>query len=146
MFNSRFEPQENNIKCPYILTNVSPDIVLLCALILEQAFYKHSINMKLEYYEKTCILWQGIHELCDIIFFRVHFECELEIIFSRDRTLVAFNVGIFISDYHVFEGPSWSWSYDSWIYNYLCNQCPSPLKLWVRTPFMARCTRYNIIG
>ena len=30
--------------------------------------------------------------------------------------------------------PSWSWSYDSWIYNYLCNQCLSPLKLWVRTP------------
>jgi hypothetical protein len=29
-------------------------------------------------------------------------------------------------------GPSWSWSYGSWIYNYLCNQCLSPLKLWVR--------------
>ena len=27
---------------------------------------------------------------------------------------------------------SWSWSYGSWIYNYLCNQCRlSPLKLWV---------------
>jgi hypothetical protein len=36
-----------------------------------------------------------------------------------------------------------SWSYGSWIYNYLCNQCLSPLKLCVRTPFMARCTRYN---
>jgi hypothetical protein len=24
------------------------------------------------------------------------------------------------------------------IYNYLCNKCLSPLKLWVRTPFMAR--------
>jgi hypothetical protein len=33
--------------------------------------------------------------------------------------------------------PSWSWSYD----NYLCNQCLPPLKLWVRSPFMARCTR-----
>ena len=32
------------------------------------------------------------------------------------------------------KGLSWSWSYGSWIYNYLCNQCPSPLKLWVRTP------------
>jgi len=40
---------------------------------------------------------------------------------------------------------SWLWSYGSWIYNYLCNQCLSPLKLWVRTPFMARCTWYNII-
>ena len=27
------------------------------------------------------------------------------------------------------------WSYGSWIYNYLCNQCLSPLRLWVRTPF-----------
>ena len=26
--------------------------------------------------------------------------------------------------------PSWSWLYGSWIYNYLCNQCLSPLKLW----------------
>ena len=30
--------------------------------------------------------------------------------------------------------PSWSWSHGSWIYNYLCNQCLSPLNLWVRTP------------
>jgi len=37
-----------------------------------------------------------------------------------------------------------SWSYGSWIYNYLCNQCLSPLTLWVRTP-QARCTRYNIM-
>ena len=27
--------------------------------------------------------------------------------------------------------PSLSWSYGSWIYNYLCNQCLSPLMLWV---------------
>jgi hypothetical protein len=33
-----------------------------------------------------------------------------------------------------FNGLSWLWSYGSWIYNYLCNQCLSPLTLWVRTP------------
>jgi hypothetical protein len=33
----------------------------------------------------------------------------------------------------VVEGPSWSWSYCSWIYNYLCNQCLSSLT-WVWTP------------
>ena len=32
-------------------------------------------------------------------------------------------------------GPLWSWSYGSWIYNYLCNQCLSPLTLWVWIPF-----------
>jgi len=25
------------------------------------------------------------------------------------------------------RGPSWSLSYGSWIYNYLCNECLSPL-------------------
>ena len=30
-------------------------------------------------------------------------------------------------------GPSWS--YGSWIYNYLCNQCLSPLTLWVQISF-----------
>jgi hypothetical protein len=34
-------------------------------------------------------------------------------------------------------------SYDNWIYNYLCNQCLSPLKLWVWNQFMARCTRFT---
>jgi hypothetical protein len=45
-------------------------------------------------------------------------------------------------DYHEMKKrPSWSWSYGSWIYNYLCL---SPLRLWVQTPFMARCSLYNI--
>jgi len=35
---------------------------------------------------------------------------------------------------------SWSWSYGSWIYNYL-----SPLKLGVQIPLMVRCTRYNFM-
>ena len=33
-----------------------------------------------------------------------------------------------------------SWSYGSWIYNYLCNQCLSPLMLWVWILIRARCT------
>jgi len=35
---------------------------------------------------------------------------------------------------HLLRGPSWSWSYGSWINNYLYNQCLSPLKLWVWIP------------
>jgi len=27
-----------------------------------------------------------------------------------------------------------SWSYSTWIYNFLCNRCLSPLPLWVRIP------------
>ena len=44
--------------------------------------------------------------------------------------------------YHC-EEPSWLWSYGSWIYNYLYNICLLSLKLWVRIPRMARCTRHN---
>jgi len=44
-----------------------------------------------------------------------------------------------------FLGSFWPWLYGSWIYNYLCNQCLSPLKLWVWIPFMVRCTLYNIM-
>ena len=41
----------------------------------------------------------------------------------------------------VCNGPSWSWSLGSWIYNYLCTQYLSPLTLWVRiSP-----RRYNIM-
>ena len=36
-------------------------------------------------------------------------------------------------DYNLSSGPLWSWSYDSWIYIYLCNQCLSPL-VWIWTP------------
>ena len=41
---------------------------------------------------------------------------------------------------HKKVGPSWPWSYGSWIYNYLCNQCLSPLMLWGRISMRARCT------
>ena len=35
---------------------------------------------------------------------------------------------------------SWPLSYGRWIYNYICNQCLSPLMLWVRISIRARCT------
>ena len=37
-------------------------------------------------------------------------------------------------------GASWPWSFGNWIYNYLCNQCLSPLMLWVRISVRVRCT------
>jgi hypothetical protein len=35
---------------------------------------------------------------------------------------------------------SWPWSYDHWICHYLCNQCLSPLMLWVRISIRERRT------
>ena len=37
-------------------------------------------------------------------------------------------------------GSSWPRSYGSWIYNYLFNQCLSPLMLWVWNLIRVRCT------
>ena len=53
-----------------------------------------------------------------------------------------------LSDYSYapfLKGLSLLWSYGSWIYNYLCNQCLSPLMLWVPIPLMLRCNWYNIM-
>jgi len=38
------------------------------------------------------------------------------------------------------QGPSWPWSYGSWIYNFLWSQHLSPLMLWVRISIRTRCT------
>jgi hypothetical protein len=35
----------------------------------------------------------------------------------------------------------WPWSYGSWIYNYLCNECLSPLMLWVWLPCPTLCNK-----
>jgi hypothetical protein len=40
-------------------------------------------------------------------------------------------------DRHWLHRLPWLWLYGSWIYNYLCNQCPSPL-LWVQIPSVER--------
>ena len=48
-----------------------------------------------------------------------------------------------LSVFSIIEEPSWSWSYGSWIYNYLCNQYLSQLKLCVRVLLMAWNTRYS---
>ena len=43
------------------------------------------------------------------------------------------------------EKSLWSWSFDNWIYNYICNNCLSALTFLVRIPLMVRCTLYNIM-
>jgi len=71
--------------------------------------------------------------------YRVNFILDYIWTIIRDNTLEYPFLSYFKS------APSWSWSYGSWIYNYICNQCLSPLTLWVRIPIKAKCTRYNIM-
>ena len=55
---------------------------------------------------------------------------------SRSHILSPFCFGSWRSNTSPLQlkGPSWSLSHGSLIYNYLCNQCLSQLKLWVLTP------------
>ena len=39
-----------------------------------------------------------------------------------------------VSMFYIAHGSSWSWSYGSWIYNYLCNHFLSALTLWLWMP------------
>ena len=59
--------------------------------------------------------------------------CLLVSVYCIFRPAREFSNTSFLGSIHLsLHGPSWS--YDSWIYNYLCNQCLTPLTLWVRTP------------
>jgi len=59
-----------------------------------------------------------------------------------DKLIMMDEESIDISLSHGIREKSYDWprSYGSWIYNYLCNRCLSPLVLWVRLPLRARCT------
>jgi hypothetical protein len=56
-------------------------------------------------------------------------------LFQKRAMLIKLDIYVFIKCIN--SGPSWL--YGSWIYNCLCNQYLSTLKLWVQAPFMAGC-------
>jgi len=60
-------------------------------------------------------------------------------------TIVKLNLLTFFRKSTSQESSPWTWSYGSGIYICLCDNCLSPLKLWVWILDVARCTRYNII-
>ena len=76
---------------------------------------------------------------------QIYYVCVLMSAYSLNQHLFQINI---IGDPHYREcklymcqqGPSWPWSYGCWILNYLCNQCLSPLLLWVWISIWARCT------
>jgi hypothetical protein len=76
------------------------------------------ITQKLEWSLPLCILE------CQFCLFLRFFD----LIFSFFRQVVFCFIN-FIRYFLSVTGPSWSWSYGSWIYNYPSNQCLSPLKL-----------------
>ena len=65
--------------------------------------------------------------------------------FTYIHRIWVYSLSWFVRTVWFLQRPSWPWPHGSSIYSYICNACLSPPKLWVWTPFMARCTRYNIM-
>ena len=64
--------------------------------------------------------------------------CRYCLLLASMLCLVEHTLCLNVVNSHNYWRPSWLCSYGSWIYNYLCNQNISPLKLWVRIP-LRRC-------
>ena len=75
---------------------------------------------------------------CQFIWESCRWQCMIENFpqpFNNFKPFVIFSrVSIYIYLYSniPLQGPLWSWSYGIWIYNYRCNQCLSPLKLFLK--------------
>ena len=94
-------------------------LVNCCSSDFDEAFGTTEILQKIP-------LWKHVVLLCES--YRLWQKSSQK----RDIRIVPFSFFIL--------GPSWLWSYGSWIYNYLCNQCLSPLMLGVRISIRAMCT------
>jgi hypothetical protein len=75
---------------------------------------------------------QTVHNFSfsSIVYFSFFFQCfyryipyEIIYMFCLAHICTAINV----TSIQTKRGLSWPWSYGSWIYNYLCNQCLSPV-------------------
>ena len=84
------------------------------------------------WYEIWCVCFWCLTSIWKIIqlYTGVSFTGGLKRNAHRKPHTVVFNVHCLFPT----EWPSWPCSHGSWIYNYQCNPCISPLKLWVRIP------------
>jgi hypothetical protein len=120
---------------------------ILCIImyhVLVWSFDIFIISFTLDQKACKCFIWL-IKHICKLHAKKVHVFFALNSFKGQISSLNIMSLEchllLFIIGRHVW----WSWSYGSWIYNYRCNQCLLPLKLWFLILLMARCTRYNIM-
>jgi len=104
------------IMCLYVLTSV-----LWCPLWFPQC----SVRLYLLLFVDSCL----IYIICVSLRIVVSYTCYFVLLFCLSCVVYAAN----ISGLSIFD----------WIYNYLCNQCLLPLKLWVQIP-LRRGVPYSI--
>ena len=132
----------NDVFFPLCLPLLWNDLIYGTTLIR----YRYNINIWDGSYPESNTEITFLHNTRHIslkpILEHVHIRCMYHIYLNHTccAQTLKYVLGIIVSLLYN-KGPSWSWSYDSWIYNY---QCVSLLKLWVRILLMLRCTWYNI--
>ena len=109
------------------VSGYNPDFGLYSESVCRVSIVPHSLHIKDIYFEKE---WAHGYQYKKLYFI---VSTQLFLLFSGSQMS-------FPCLPNSFHGPSWSWSYGSWIYIYLCNRCRSPLMLWVRTQLMSMCT------
>ena len=75
---------------------------------------------------------RGPDELCTSLLYVIKFDKNASVVKRSVQELVH-NV-----KFTLIAGPFWPRLYGSWIYNYLCNQCLSPLTVVSSNPSRAR--------
>ena len=115
-------------KKQYFLFSTSGHFILWTYLIHHIVKKIDLFSMNLLEYPPFSLSLQVIDNIC------ITQDCDNNFTLLRKRRYTYYNNSLLIP-FIISWGPSCPWLYGSWIYNYLCNQCLSPLMLWVRTPF-----------
>ena len=92
----------------------------------EQSTYKIKLQGDNEKCQQSILL---LPDICQQSILLLPDKCQQSILLMPDKWGSSSVASCTTRTKHT--GPSWSRSYDSWIYNYLCNQCLSPLTLRV---------------
>ena len=100
-----------------------------------------SVYNKYPWHLPYCLESTGVRLLYSVKIINISLV-DIELDSAWDKNYHLLSIRVRLVSVHS-EGPLWSWSYGSWIYNYLCNQCLSQLTF--EPHLQTRCIRYNIM-
>jgi hypothetical protein len=96
-------------------------VILLCVFVWSYFVYLCGLTLCICVILLCVFVWSYFVYLCDLTL------CICVILLC----VFVWSYFVYLCGLTLCIWPSWSWSNGSWIYN-LCNQCLSPLTLWVR--------------
>jgi hypothetical protein len=119
-------------------------VLLMYKFVVQFSKEQYSPLIMIQFMKFSSI--QSLYSTVNYALFTSYHDGRHEVLFfffikyGQDSPLFMIQIMQFSWNYSKTKGPSWSWSYGSWIYNYLRNQCLSLLMLRVRISIRARCT------